>query len=106
MAKKKANSEKSFGIFGFVKDIIKNVFSLGDVIENIKEHINAFLDKSIKKVTAATIMIVGVIFLVIGTFYFLLEHLHLSKTTIFLGLGILLIFISYVMKYNIMKEDH
>src|SRR3989338_6631594 len=100
MAKKKEKEAISSGAVSGIKDVVKSIFSLGSMITNIKEGFAEMLERSIKKVIGAVLMIAGLIFLAIGAWYYAVDYLRISKMGAYLSLGIILIFISYMMKYK------
>ena len=89
-----------------VKDAVKGVFNIKSMLNDLKESLHEVLDRSLRKLTAGLMMIIGILFLAIGGFYFLLEYLQLNRMTIFFSLGVLFIIISHMMNYKLLKEAH
>jgi hypothetical protein len=99
MAKKEEKSDWK----SFILDLVK-----GQIIGQIKERFDDFIKKVqnaimitekklIRSFAALALVLIGIVFLVLGLVYFMIDSLGLSRSISFLGAGIVLILIAIIL---------
>lgn len=110
MAKKAKEDDN----FEKVKSFFLDIF-LKNVVSTIKGQFDYFLGKIqgklyqtekgiIERLIAATILLIGFIFLFLSLAYYLIEVQNISKSLSFLIVGIILIIISVIMKFTLFRK--
>jgi len=99
MAKKKSKSGVTDAIMNVVKsrvlyDMKKQFDDFGDKVHDI---IRTTQQKFIRSLISIGLGLLGVIFLIAGIAFLLTDLVGISRTTIFIGAGILLILISVIL---------
>lgn len=98
-----------------LKDTIMSVVSskvIGAVRDNLKDFMKDVQEKIyhtekiiLQKLFATVILSLGAVFVLVGVITYLQEYLFWNKTQSFMIVGLVLILVSFTMKYFIMKNQ-
>lgn len=109
-AKKTPKKEKSN-----IKDIVMSVIS-SRLVSVIKDNLREFMDEVqeriyhaekviLQKLFATIILSLGAVFVILSSVFYLKEYQQWTSTQSFLVVGLILIVVSFAMKYFIMKNE-
>jgi hypothetical protein len=91
-------------VINYVKDVLRE--GLRDLVRDVGDDVNAVISRRlnqikreiIKDIFGLLIIIIGIGLLSIGSIFFLIESMGLSRTLSFLIIGIIVLFIGIIIK--------